>query len=329
MKSNTALGDHDDSPQIAAGLCTHAFGPVEGSIRPSAAHVGQPTADPFPPDHQSATQFHPRASFRAVPPWRCGKLILACAGNSRVWGTSACRRSVHPGVRGEQIQYLVVVPMVTGSSPRARGTALWKMRLKLSRRFIPACAGNSYMPRRLVVCGAVHPRVRGEQAIFPNTLMCSTGSSPRARGTGVHRKRKGRIHRFIPACAGNRAQARARGPHLPVHPRVRGEQEDTVADRLAASGSSPRARGTARPGQSLHTAQRFIPACAGNSCTIFNAHLTNPVHPRVRGEQVCDLLRTGYVRGSSPRARGTGRDDRPVAPPRRFIPACAGNSGAS
>ena len=98
------------------------------------------------------------------------------------------------------------------------------------------------------------------------------------------------------------------------------------ADVVArASGSSPRARGTERHGQVAGLADRFIPACAGNSSEGVNADGTFAVHPRVRGEQWAKPLLMAGHRGSSPRARGTDRCRAPDALGTRFIPACAGN----
>ena len=50
---------------------------------------------------------------------------------------------------------------------------------------------------------AVHPRVRGEQAIASTHIRRLCGSSPRARGTGAGTADQLKQWRFIPACAGN------------------------------------------------------------------------------------------------------------------------------
>ena len=74
-------------------------------------------------------------------------------------------------------------------------------------------------------------------------------------------------------------------------------------------GSSPRVRGTRRPGAQAPPAA--------------------PVHPRVCGELCSAAKRCASTTGSSPRVRGTRRRLLPVLRAGRFIPACAGNSGTS
>ena len=94
-------------------------------------------------------------------------------------------------------------------------------------------------------------------------------------------------------------------------------------------GSSPRVRGTGYARIAGDSRTRFIPACAGNSKNCQAAVSSNPVHPRVCGEQVTGAPGTPSVNGSSPRVRGTGCWLRGVRRRRRFIPACAGNSRVS
>ena len=72
--------------------------------------------------------------------------------------------------------------------------------------------------------------------------------------------------------------------------------------------------------------ERFIPACAGNSCSIHDVYSLPAVHPRVCGEQLDDDIGIVIVRGSSPRVRGTGDAVHGNSACTRFIPACAGNS---
>ena len=72
-------------------------------------------------------------------------------------------------------------------------------------------------------------------------------------------------------------------------------------------GSSPHARGTLSHSTGISTADRFIPACAGNAQNI---------------RQLDDVYN-----GSSPHARGTRPRSAWRLPAGRFIPACAGNAG--
>ena len=96
-------------------------------------------------------------------------------------------------------------------------------------------------------------------------LMLTFGSSPRTRGTGPTLLDELRMHRFIPAHAGNRPANLKRRCRSPVHPRARGEQSGHVLQRCAVIGSSPRTRGTGIYRVKTQFAARFIPAHAGNS----------------------------------------------------------------
>ena len=153
------------------------------------------------------------------------------------------------------------------------------------------------------------------------------GSSPRVRGTRRSCSRPCRSARFIPACAGNSPDTGGCWRRSAVHPRVCGELLASSFVDAHAAGSSPRVRGTLhvlRP-RGLH--RRFIPACAGNSIGRSLLPSFGPVHPRVCGELQRRQLADRPDPGSSPRVRGTHPPPALGRVQRRFIPACAGNSG--
>ncbi len=171
-----------------------------------------------------------------------------------------------------------------GSSPRARGT-LGKYRLvNLVKRFIPACAGNTWPKATPASKNSVHPRVRGEHRQSMYRARSGGGSSPRARGTRRKGERFTRIFRFIPACAGNTQTPPHTAKNTAVHPRVRGEHPAINGDAPVNIGSSPRARGTHLSATIAGAARRFIPACAGNTPPAWWIPTSTKVHPRVRGE---------------------------------------------
>ena len=115
-----------------------------------------------------------------------------------------------------------------------------------------------------------------------------------------------------------------------------------------APGSSPRVRGTLVTKPIPSRAFRFIPACAGNTRQKRDPRGDLAVHPRVCGEhaalcrdiggatvhpRVCgehrQLAVNSYQQGgSSPRVRGTQAVLPQCGMPRRFIPACAGNTAS-
>ena len=173
---------------------------------------------------------------------------------------------------------------ICGSSPRARGTLASKTFPAISRRFIPASAGNTVTYRSYARAYAVHPRERGEHAAALPRSSAASGSSPRARGTHVEGVVAHQRARFIPASAGNTCRPVRERARTPVHPRERGEHADFTREKWAADGSSPRARGTQRDPILVGHGQRFIPASAGNTSPPNPPPACRPVHPRERGE---------------------------------------------
>ena len=172
-----------------------------------------------------------------------------------------------------------------GSSPRARGTRIWRRRFFCCSRFIPAGAGNTPGVAVVVFYTSVHPRGRGEHNHTSDPTHATTGSSPRARGTQVGPLGDSELHRFIPAGAGNTCSPSAASRAATVHPRGRGEHLIFELYGLHSNGSSPRARGTQVQVRLAVNAVRFIPAGAGNT-----------ILPSFSSSATC---------GSSPRARGT------------------------
>ena len=195
--------------------------------------------------------------------------------------------------------------MLSGSSPRARGTHHLPPRVLVDDRFIPASAGNTTgcTGRRRIA--PVHPRERGEHGGVGAGYLFGNGSSPRARGTHQPRIRGRGEDRFIPASAGNTSGGVGVSAPLPVHPRERGEHHASRIRDGIVSGSSPRARGTHGGRWGRRAGSRFIPASAGNTPGTGPCNLMISVHPRERGEHITVLPAPSTISGSSPRARGT------------------------
>ena len=176
----------------------------------------------------------------------------------------------------------------------------------LDDRFIPACAGNAAGRSAGRIPPPVHPRVCGERLIDGQTTPTTRGSSPRVRGTLRGKCRSVGISRFIPACAGNALFDRACAVVVAVHPRVCGERyTDSIFILLRCW---------------------FIPACAGNASRTAAARAPRTVHPRVCGERLVSGHDHYRIAGSSPRVRGTLKNNETFLKQDRFIPACAGNA---
>ena len=214
-------------------------------------------------------------------------------------------RAVHPRVCGEHVGRRLRGWHVGGSSPRVRGTRSGRRWPDGARRFIPACAGNTFVKGDVVMVTQVHPRVCGEHVRQRRRCYGDAGSSPRVRGTRIVFKSNPRAGRFIPACAGNtgcRERGRGTGP---VHPRVCGEHFLIKMSRISHYGSSPRVRGTRRERGRSGGIQWFIPACAGNTWRRAGRRCRRAVHPRVCGEHLRIYMQCDQINGSSPRVRGT------------------------
>ena len=71
------------------------------------------------------------------------RLIPARAGNTDVEPTCTCAPKAHPRSRGEHTAAKIKYNPMTGSSPLARGTPRFVLRVGASFRLIPARAGNT------------------------------------------------------------------------------------------------------------------------------------------------------------------------------------------
>ena len=230
----------------------------------------------------------PRGRGTPRPSWLLPcvlRFIPARAGNAPSAAARSRRWTVHPRAGGERNQELLIFAIVTGSSPRGRGTLLERRRNGVPIRFIPARAGNanpSSSPRSF---SSVHPRAGGERNGSACRTVCRFGSSPRGRGTLLLGFVAVAAVRFIPARAGNAAPHMRGSPAATVHPRAGGERTERSDDLPASSGSSPRGRGTPGPPASAPGRARFIPARAGNAGRCGAASAGGAVHPRAGGER--------------------------------------------
>ena len=240
--------------------------------------------------------------------------------------SKVARRTVHPRVGGEHFASAMSPLRSSGSSPRGRGTPTGDLEAPDRIRFIPAWAGNTTVFPSQVIHPSVHPRVGGEHLSIFHCYSSKTGSSPRGRGTRFIPKTPTDSIRFIPAWAGNTLPRCDLCAPLPVHPRVGGEHYAAHWLPRRSTGSSPRGRGTPVSQFDPHPLNRFIPAWAGNTRHPCSESGSDPVHPRVGGEQPSSAVSLIAAAGSSPRGRGTPQNLYPIVQNNRFIPAWAGNT---
>ena len=153
-----------------------------------------------------------------------------------------------------------------------------------------------------------------------------TGSPPRVRG----KQRLARLHlRFrgiTPACAGKTAAFKPGADKARDHPRVCGENLDSLHEQAEAEGSPPRVRGKHPPIANFIRGGGITPACAGKTSSETSFLLIPRDHPRVCGENPCGCCARAARRGSPPRVRGKLSGMKEIARISGITPACAGKT---
>ena len=160
---------------------------------------------------------------RAFRKFRRLGIIPAYAGNTQpVSPCRQCNRD-HPRVCGEHAISPPEICLITGSSPRMRGTLGCHERPCIRLGIIPAYAGNTRTVRAGCRYVGDHPRVCGEHPAAMQAIGEVWGSSPRMRGTLPHSRSWIEHHGIIPAYAGNTSPPMKRTVRARDHPRVCGE----------------------------------------------------------------------------------------------------------
>ena len=91
-------------------------------------------------------------------------------------------------------------------------------------------------------------------------------------------------------------------------------------------GSPPRVRGKLVEGANVDTENRITPACAGKTSPVIIFPNCARDHPRVCGENCCQILCGTAAAGSPPRVRGKPTCRRTLSTSARITPACAGKT---
>ncbi len=328
-------GNFGFTPACAGTATCGLVGPVHPRVRGDRLFRSE-----FDTDDDGSPPRARGQQVSGVVPMSPSRFTPACAGTAGGSRSAAPCSAVHPRVRGDSMGAEPVTQSTCGSPPRARGQGFGCGELGASGRFTPACAGTGPPARLRWSPFSVHPRVRGDRPGVAGACDRNVGSPPRARGQDAAHDVPGLHFRFTPACAGTGRGRMARGYSVPVHPRVRGDRDESGGISLRSavhprvrgdsvfpahcgkgiSGSPPRARGQRLAG----LWGRFTPACAGTGWSHPPRPSRRTVHPRVRGDRVSSSWRLTLNRGSPPRARGQVRCVFVVLLNGRFTPACAG-----
>ena len=130
-------------------------------------------------------------------------IIPAHAGNTIAPAAKTWRFRDHPRACGEHKDVPLMCVMLSGSSPRMRGTLVVGVQDHHVIGIIPAHAGNTAYARTSPAGTGDHPRACGEHM---RACLCAglpLGSSPRMRGTLRSRRSRSLRCGIIPAHAGN------------------------------------------------------------------------------------------------------------------------------
>ena len=192
----------------------------------------------------------------------------------------------------------------TGSSPPTRGARHGGVHVWAGDRIIPAYAGSTRSERIRTLCGADHPRLRGEHSHISVMTAHGCGSSPPTRGARTPCAPKVPGHRIIHAYAGS-TRSPGPPPAQPTdHPRLRGEHRQCSIRHFPQRGSSPPTRGARSDAGTSFKSMRIIPAYAGSTTGRSAKNLRQTDHPRLRGEHSARLPAGSRQPGSSPPTRG-------------------------
>ena len=193
------------------------------------------------------------------------RITPACAGKSiGIIGRILSRRD-HPRMRGEKLEYFLLVKLLIGSPPHARGKGRRLTQRIKNLRITPACAGKRCRRPAGSNWYPDHPRMRGEKPSVSEKFGHPSGSPPHARGKEVVQYRCWVGIGITPACAGKRDVAGGEFQPRQDHPRMRGEKRYPLAACWLITGSPPHARGKVLGFFQVGGVAGITPACAGKS----------------------------------------------------------------
>ena len=130
-----------------------------------------------------------------------------------------------------------------GSPPHPRGIYRVAAIVFMPPRFTPASAGNIRGELTKALDSEVHPRIRGEYSVVTQVFKGVGGSPPHPRGIFTVAFAISPAPGVTPASAGNMLDHKTHRRYDQVHPRIRGEYSDTVAEVAEDLGFTPASAG--------------------------------------------------------------------------------------
>ena len=281
----------------------------------SCIHVRSSPGSPPHTRGRSPSSAGTKVIDRFTPAY-AGKILDSAFANASL--------EVHPRIRGEDHNFLFLIPYSLGSPPHTRGRLLRTFFSTLANRFTPAYAGKIFAASSVPRIAKVHPRIRGEDKMKIQELHKAVGSPPHTRGRLLAEKPRRSSRRFTPAYAGKMGRPSEPVRRAQVHPRIRGEDSGGDARRRQGRGSPPHTRGRFDELDTCTPGLRFTPAYAGKMLCNIHAERTPRVHPRIRGEDPGLIASLYLFQGSPPHTRGRFQDAARANLVSRFTPAYAG-----
>ena len=192
-----------------------------------------------------------------------------------------------------------------GLSPRSRGSRVALGRGEGSGGSIPALTGKPLLHPLGGAPIAVYPRAHGEAESRVAAGRALPGLSPRSRGSRSNLPGLAQPIRSIPALTGKPTGAGVGSGATTVYPRAHGEAAWSSVTMDAASGLSPRSRGSQRRSPRQVVGRGSIPALTGKPRVRLVTGPGEGVYPRAHGEARAWIEVTDKLAGLSPRSRGS------------------------
>jgi len=170
------------------------------------------------------------------------------------------------------------------------------------------------------------PRVCGEEGDRRRRAAVQCVSPPCVRGERRQQREVAGRGGITPASAGRSQVKLSRRARHQDHPRLCGEEDQSLLTTSSPTGSPPRVRGEVSLSLSTYPRPGITPACAGRRLRTRSHGMRVRDHPRVCGEEFGFNSRPHMGQGSPPRVRGGVLEARRTARRAGITPACAGRS---